>query len=265
MEVLDDMKLAKIISRVVSGSGVGVAAGFRVSTLALGAGNIVSGVTKNFFAAAGFRLSIAALQLFGIVCANIVPFLAWPFAHGWMLGFVAVSLTITLGFSRWCGDGHAGFAAVRTSQPIGAAIFAYMLLPVDGGDPAAGRNCVAGDVLSTGEIAARIGVRRSTASNACAIKYSDAEGFPSVTRRASVGWRVRGENSGDILILNGADAGHRSWGLLESRCPFCAAVKALRRALLANFKLRAAVWRHVSRSSGMPTSALAPCPRPYDR
>ncbi len=128
MEVLDDMKLAKIIKQGGFRSGVGVARDFVSVRWHSGLGNIVSGVTKNFFAAAGFRLSMVTLQLFGIVCANIVPFLAWPLVHGWMLGFVAVSLTIAIGF-------HAGAAMVMRAsplyaltQPIGAAIFAYMLL-----------------------------------------------------------------------------------------------------------------------------------------
>src|SRR6266404_1200909 len=111
MEVLDDMKLAKIIKQGGFRSGVGVARDFVSVRWHSGLRNIVSGVTKNFFAAAGFRLSTVALQLFGILCANIVPFLAWPFVHGWMLGFVAVSLTIAIGF-------HAGAAMVMRASPL---------------------------------------------------------------------------------------------------------------------------------------------------
>jgi hypothetical protein len=57
-----------------------------------------------------------------------VPFVALPFARGWMLAFVIVSVVIALGF-------HAGTAWVMRAspfyaltQPLGAAIFGYMLL-----------------------------------------------------------------------------------------------------------------------------------------
>jgi glycosyltransferase involved in cell wall biosynthesis len=128
MEVLDDMKLAKIVKQSGFQSGVGVAQDFVTVRWHAGIGNIVRGVTKNFFAAAGFKLSVAALQLFGILCINVLPFLALPFAHGWTLVSAIVSVAIALGF-------HAGTAVVMRAspfyaltQPIGAVIFGYMLL-----------------------------------------------------------------------------------------------------------------------------------------
>jgi len=128
MEVLDDMKLAKIVKQSGFRSAVGIAQDFVAVRWHAGIGNIVRGVTKNFFAGAEFRLSIVAIQLTGILCANILPFLALPFVHGWSLAFVIVSVVIALGF-------HAGTAVVMRAspwyaltQPLGAAIFGYMLL-----------------------------------------------------------------------------------------------------------------------------------------
>ena len=128
MEVLDDMKLAKIVKRSGFRSGVGVAQDFVTVRWHAGLGNIVRGVTKNFFAGAGFRLPVVALQLAGIFCMNILPFVALPLVHEWNLLFVAVSLAVALGF-------HAGAAIVMRAsplyaltQPVGAAIFGYMLL-----------------------------------------------------------------------------------------------------------------------------------------
>jgi glycosyltransferase involved in cell wall biosynthesis len=128
MEVLDDMKLAKIVKQAGFRCAVGVAQDFVTVRWHAGIRNIVRGVTKNFFAGAEFKLSIAALQLFVILCANMVPFVALPFVHGWMLGFVIISVVIAMGF-------HAGTAWVMRAspfyaltQPLGAAIFGYMLL-----------------------------------------------------------------------------------------------------------------------------------------
>jgi glycosyltransferase involved in cell wall biosynthesis len=128
MEVLDDMKLAKIVKQSGFRSSVGVARHFVIVRWHAGIGQIIRGVTKNFFAAAEFRLSVVALQVFGILWANVLPFVALPFVHGWTLALALVSITIALGF-------HAGTAWVMRAspfyaltQPFGAAIFAYMLL-----------------------------------------------------------------------------------------------------------------------------------------
>lgn len=128
MEVLDDMKLAKIVKQSGFRSGVGIAQDFVTVRWHAGLGNIVYGVTKNFFAAAGFQLPIVVLQLAGIFWAHILPFVALPFVRGWTLSLVIVSVAIALGF-------HAGTAMVMRAspfyaltQPLGAAIFGYMLL-----------------------------------------------------------------------------------------------------------------------------------------
>ena len=128
MEVVDDMKLAKIVKQAGFRCGVGVARDLIIVRWHAGIGQIVRGVTKNFFAAAEFRLPIVALQTLGIIWANILPFVALPFLHGWTLALVLVSIAIALGF-------HAGTAWVMRAspfyafmQPMGAAIFAYMLL-----------------------------------------------------------------------------------------------------------------------------------------
>ncbi|HEY6129912.1 MAG TPA: glycosyltransferase [Candidatus Acidoferrum sp.] len=128
MEVLDDMKLAKIVKQAGFRSGVAIAQKFVAVRWHAGVRNIVNGVTKNFFAATEFKLSRVALHLTGILCVNIAPFVALPFAHGWVLGLTLVSVAIALGF-------HAGTAWVMRAsplyaltQPLGAAVFCYMLL-----------------------------------------------------------------------------------------------------------------------------------------
>jgi glycosyltransferase involved in cell wall biosynthesis len=128
MEVLDDMKLAKIVKQSGFRSGVGVARGFVIVRWHAGIGEIVRGVTKNFFAAAEFRLSVVAMQTFGIVWANVLPFVVLPFVHGWTLVLALVSVAIALGFhaaTAWVMQASPFYAF---TQPIGAAIFAYMLL-----------------------------------------------------------------------------------------------------------------------------------------
>jgi len=128
MEVVDDMKLGKIVKQAGFRSGVGVAQEFVTVRWHAGIGNIVRGVTKNFFAGAEFKVKMVALQLIALFCASILPFLVLPFAHGSTLALALVSIAIALGF-------HAGTAIVMKvsplfalTHPLGAAIFSYMLL-----------------------------------------------------------------------------------------------------------------------------------------
>ena len=128
LEVVDDMKLAKNIKRAGFRSCVGVAQEHISVRWHAGAANIVRGVTKNFFAAASYSLGLVAAQSFGIFCTNILPFLALPFLRGWPLAFDAFAVAAALGF-------HAGVSVVMRvsplyalTDPIGAALFMYMLL-----------------------------------------------------------------------------------------------------------------------------------------
>jgi len=128
MEVLDDMKLAKIVKLSGFRSGLSIAQDFVTVRWHAGIGNIVRGVTKNFFAVAEFRLLLVALQCMGIICTNILPFVALPFVRGWLLGLALLSIGIALSFhalTAWVMRASPWYAL---AQPIGAAIFGYMLL-----------------------------------------------------------------------------------------------------------------------------------------
>jgi len=128
MEVVDDMKLGKIVKMAGFRSGVAVARDFLSVRWHAGAGNLIRGVTKNFFAGASFSLWLVALSTAGTLLLDVVPFAALPFVHGWPLALAFVSVAIMLAF-------HAGVAIVmRVSPlyaltfPLGAVILAYMLL-----------------------------------------------------------------------------------------------------------------------------------------
>ena len=128
LEVVDDMKLAKNIKQAGFRSCVGVAQKHVSVRWHAGAGNIVRGVTKNFFAAASYSLGVVAAQSLGIFCTNILPFAALPFLRGWPLAFDAFAVAAALGF-------HAGVAVVMRvsplyalTNPLGAILFTYMLL-----------------------------------------------------------------------------------------------------------------------------------------
>src|SRR5260370_8658751 len=73
MEVVDDMKLGKIVKQAGFQSCAGVAQDAVVVRWHAGVGNIVRGVTKNFFASAGYNLAIALVAAAEMLLLNVAP------------------------------------------------------------------------------------------------------------------------------------------------------------------------------------------------
>jgi glycosyltransferase involved in cell wall biosynthesis len=128
MEVIDDMKLGKIVKLAGFRSGVAVAENFVAVRWHAGAGNIIRGLTKNFFASAQFNVWYTGLVVAALLLVHVLPFVALPFVHGWRLVFALVAVAIALAF-------HTGVAVVMRvsplyalTHPLGAVLIAYMLL-----------------------------------------------------------------------------------------------------------------------------------------
>jgi hypothetical protein len=128
MEVLDDMKLGKIVKQAGFHSGVGVAQDYIAVRWHAGFGNVVRGVTKNFFAVAQFKLRMVVLQLTLLFFVNFLPFLGLLFLHGWTWRLALISALMAVGY-------HAASAVVMKvspfyglTHPLGAIVFAYMLV-----------------------------------------------------------------------------------------------------------------------------------------
>jgi glycosyltransferase involved in cell wall biosynthesis len=127
MEVVDDMKLGKLMKQ--SGARSGVAkAGDRVSVhWHDGVRNIVRGTTKNFFATVEYRLSAAIGRIAGLLLMFVVPVVALFFARGWTLAFgaIAAALPAMVEAGAALEFGESPFWGL--SHPIGALIFVWML------------------------------------------------------------------------------------------------------------------------------------------
>ena len=128
MEVVDDMKLGKIVKQAGFRSCVGLAQDAVVIRWHAGLGNLVRGVTKNFFAALGYNLPLVLLATIVMLLLNVAPFIAIFAAHGWIRIFAAIAVTIAIGF-------HVGVNIVMRvsplyalTHPLGALLFCYMLL-----------------------------------------------------------------------------------------------------------------------------------------
>jgi Na+-transporting methylmalonyl-CoA/oxaloacetate decarboxylase gamma subunit len=127
MEVVDDMKLGKLVKEAGYRSGVGKAwKEVRVRWHA-GVGNIVRGTTKNFFAAAGFNVWLACVQLASVLLMCVLPWVALPFLRGWALVFDAIAVGVM--FATHAGVSiEVGVSPLYgLTEPLGALIFAWML------------------------------------------------------------------------------------------------------------------------------------------
>jgi glycosyltransferase involved in cell wall biosynthesis len=128
MEVIDDMKLGKLVKMAKLRSGLAIAQDYVSVEWHAGLHNLIRGVEKNFFAGAQFRISIVAVQVLLLLGMNVLPFLGLFFGHGWTRALAAVSVLIGLCF-------HAGVDVVMRvpvlycfTLPLGATVMAYMIL-----------------------------------------------------------------------------------------------------------------------------------------
>ena len=127
MEVVDDMKLGKLVKQRGFRSGVALAQEYVTVRWQEGAGDVIRGVTKNFFAALDYNLALAAGVMTGLLLLNAVPFFVVFAAHGWIRLCSAIAVVIALFV-------HGTIAAVTKvsplyalTHPIGAVLLSYMV------------------------------------------------------------------------------------------------------------------------------------------
>jgi cellulose synthase/poly-beta-1,6-N-acetylglucosamine synthase-like glycosyltransferase len=127
MEVVDDMKLGKLVKEAGFRSGVAKAwKEVRVRWHA-GVGNIVRGTTKNFFAAAGYNLGLMCLQLAMVFGICVLPWLALPLLRGWALIFDAIAVAVMIAMHAGVCIEVGASPIYAVTEPIGALIFCWML------------------------------------------------------------------------------------------------------------------------------------------
>jgi len=127
MEVVDDVKLGKLVKEAGIRSGV-EKAGDAVSVhWHSGLRNTIRGTTKNFFATAGYKLWLAALQVFVLLVMCVFPVAAMPFVHGWARVFAGIAVGVPLIAAGGVAVQFKTSPLWALTFPIGAAIFAWML------------------------------------------------------------------------------------------------------------------------------------------
>jgi glycosyltransferase involved in cell wall biosynthesis len=128
MEVVDDIKLGKLIKQAGFRSCAGISGEWVVVRWHAGLGNLVRGVTKNFFASTGFSLPFVIASTIAVLLMNIAPFIAVFVAHGWVRVFAAIAVVIALGFRAGVNVVMRVSPLYALTHPLGAILFCYMLL-----------------------------------------------------------------------------------------------------------------------------------------
>jgi glycosyltransferase involved in cell wall biosynthesis len=128
MEVLDDMKLGKVVKRAGFAQR-NVFGGDLISIhWAHGALGIVNNLTKNFFAVLSFQTWRTVLSAFGLAFINLGPFLGLWLAHGWARLPFGIALASMFLIYRGMSRRSSVPAYYFFLHPISSLLFIYTLL-----------------------------------------------------------------------------------------------------------------------------------------
>jgi glycosyltransferase involved in cell wall biosynthesis len=128
MEVVDDMKLGKLVKQSGFRSCVAIAQDYVSVRWHAGARNIIRGVTKNMFAALGYSLPFAAVALAGVFVLNVVPFFAVFAGHGWIRIIAGIAVVIALCMHVSVDVVNKVSPLYALTHPVGAMVFCYMVV-----------------------------------------------------------------------------------------------------------------------------------------
>ncbi len=127
MEVIEDMKLGKLIKMAGCRSGVAVAQDLVSVRWHSGVRNVIRGVTKNMFAAVHYNAFFAFAAMMLSLIMSVSPFLGVVFASGWarvFAGIAAAAAVLIHGGMIWSTDASPLYGL---THPLGALLFCWML------------------------------------------------------------------------------------------------------------------------------------------
>lgn len=127
MEVLDDMKMGKVVKN--AGFAQRNVFGGNLISLrwATGAFGIVNNLTKNFFAVLSFQWSRTVLSIIGLGFLNLGPFLGIWLAHGWARVPYAIALLSLFLIYYGMSDMSDVPAYYFFLHPVSTSLFMYTL------------------------------------------------------------------------------------------------------------------------------------------
>ena len=127
MDVIEDMKLGKLMKMAGFRSGVAVAQDMVRVRWHSGVHNVIRGVTKNMFAAVHYNPFFAVAAMMLSVMMSILPFFGLAFAPGWarvLAGVAAGAAVLIHAAMIWSTDASPLYGL---THPLGALLFCWMI------------------------------------------------------------------------------------------------------------------------------------------
>ncbi|MGB6431930.1 MAG: glycosyltransferase [Candidatus Acidiferrales bacterium] len=128
LDVIDDMKLGKIVKLAGFRSGTGIAFDEVRVRWQAGLRNVIAGVTKNMFAAVGYNAAFAGAAMMVPLAFSIGPLAGVILATGWARVFAGIALAAVLGMHGFTLASAGRSPLYALTNPIGAILFDWMLL-----------------------------------------------------------------------------------------------------------------------------------------
>jgi hypothetical protein len=127
MDVIEDMKLGKLMKMAGLRSGVAVAQDMVRVRWHSGVRNVIRGVTKNMFAACHYNALYALVAMVLPLIMSVLPFFGVVFATGWARVFAGIAVGAAVLIHAgiiWSTDASPLYGL---THPLGALLFCWML------------------------------------------------------------------------------------------------------------------------------------------
>ncbi|MBZ5643548.1 MAG: glycosyltransferase family 2 protein [Acidobacteriia bacterium] len=127
MDVIEDMKLGKIVKKAGFRSGVAVAQDMVKVRWHSGVHNVIRGVTKNMFAACHYNAAYALGAMLLTLAMSVLPFFGLVFASGWARAFAGVAAVAAVLIHGGMVRSTDASPLYGLTHPLGALLFCWML------------------------------------------------------------------------------------------------------------------------------------------
>jgi hypothetical protein len=128
MEVLDDMKLGKMIKLGGFRSGVAPSCGFLQIRWQEGIRNVIKGMTKNMFAGFDYSAARAIASVLGILAISVLPFVGLFLASGVAQLAAGIAAAGAIVFEAGLMPEARASRLFALTHPLGALIVSYIIL-----------------------------------------------------------------------------------------------------------------------------------------
>jgi hypothetical protein len=127
MDVIEDMKIGKLMKMTGFHSGLAVAQDMIRVRWHSGLRNVIGGVTKNFFAACHYNALFAIGAMMLPLIMSVLPFFGLALATGWARAFAGIAVVVAVLIHAAMLRSTDASPLYALTHPLGALLFFWML------------------------------------------------------------------------------------------------------------------------------------------